>query len=303
MALSLLIALALALILLGASLFFASQVIYPKTQGLEATYRIEVDKGLIDEAVWASWEKREVSIASPFGYQMGGLYLPLEASSKTVIIVHGVTYTHFGSVKYVEAFRARGYNALLIDLRRHGATGGPNTTFGYYEKRDMVAWTDWALAELGPGGRVGSHGESMGAAIVLEHAGIDPRLSFVVADCAFSDLARLLAFRLKEDFRLPAFPLVALSGLVCRLLTGMSYAEVKPLADAMRIQAPLLFIHGEADTYILPSMSREMHEVRLRRGLPSRIHFAPGAGHAGSYASNPAEYRNLIDGFLASFVS
>jgi fermentation-respiration switch protein FrsA (DUF1100 family) len=232
---------------------------------------------------------------------MRGVWLPLAGSGKAVIIVHGFTYTRWGSSKYIDCFRSRGWSVLTIDQRYHGATGGADSTFGYYEKEDLRAWVDWVLAELGPGAIVGTHGESMGAATVLQHAGLDPRLSFVVADCPFSELGELLAFRLKADFHLPRWPFLPLADAAIALRTGgMRFGKVSPLKSCLAIKAPVLFVHGDADDYIPPAMSQEMHAARLAAGLPSSIYVAPGAVHAMSFDADPAEYGKRIGELLST---
>ncbi len=65
---------------------------------------------------------------------------------------------------------------------------------------------DWAFQQLDETGIVGTHGESLGAATTLQHAAIDKRISFAIADCPFSDLTELLKYRFKEDYHLPALP-------------------------------------------------------------------------------------------------
>lgn len=290
---------ALLAIAVAASVFFASQIVFPRCYSLAESHAIEVEKGYMDDAGYDALGKREVRATSPHGYAMCGTYVPLSGSKKTVIIVHGVTYNRWGSVKYLSVFRKSGYNVLMIDQRRHGASGGRSSTFGFFERDDMVAWTDWALSELGEGGIVGTHGESMGAAVVLLHAAIDPRPSFVVADCPFSDLRRLLAYHLALDYHLPAFPLLGLSSAMAFLLSGgMSFGAVSPLKEVTAIEAPVFFIHGDADRYIEPYMSREMHEARLAAGLRSRLYLAPGAEHAGSWAIDRAEYDRQVTSFL-----
>lgn len=289
----------IAVLLAAVAFILAACVVRPRTYSLKRSYGIEVDKGHLDPAVQGSWERREVRIASPWGYGMAADWFPLAGSRKALVIIHGFAYTRHGSAKYLGLFRSLGFSILAIDLRFHGATGGRNTSFGFYEKEDLRAWVDWVEGEEGAGCRVGTHGESMGAAIALQHAAVDPRVSFVVADCPFADLRGLLAYKLRHDFRLPSFPFLGLANAAARVITGgMDFGAVRPMDAAAAIDAPVLFVHGDADVFIPPESSRAMHAARLAAGKPSWLYIAPGAGHALSYDVDPPEYGRRLRSFL-----
>ncbi|HPH95461.1 MAG TPA: alpha/beta hydrolase [Anaerolineaceae bacterium] len=280
----------------GLGLFFASKIIYPHTFSYEQTRQWDVEAGKINEKEFDSWSREEILIPSPYGYNLYGQYFPLPGSKKTAIIAHGITYTIYGSVKYMKLFRNRGFNVLLYDHRNHGRSGGKNTTFGYYEKEDLKSVVDWALNRLGPGGKVGTHGESMGAAIVLQHAAIDPRLSFVVADCPFSTLEGQLTYRLGVEYHLPPFPMLNLADFFCWLQTGMKIKEVSPISAVRQFSTPLLLAHGKDDDYIPPAMSQALYDAKTN-GL-RQLYLAPNAKHAEAFWKNPVEYDQKVGEFL-----
>ena len=156
------------LFLVGAGWYFSGLVLRPRLYGYDETWDIEVGKGRIDPLWWNSLPTQEVWIDSPFGYKIHALWVPNAASKQTVILVHGITYTLWGSVKYMPLFWNRGFNVLLIDNRHHGKSGGRNCTFGFRERWDVKACVDWVYGQTGQDSIVGLHGESMGAAIVLQ---------------------------------------------------------------------------------------------------------------------------------------
>ena len=155
---------------------------------------------------------------------------------------------------------------------------------------------DWALSQLGPGGKVGTHGESLGAAISLHHAAIDPRISFAIADCSFSNLRELFTTRIYADYHLPAFPFVNIAGWLCSRQLGFSLEEASPISSIMQVRSPVLFIHGQEDRYIPPSMSQDLYDNKLTgvRGL----YLVPGAGHADALVKDRAEYDLQVGLFL-----
>ncbi|MGQ0453143.1 alpha/beta hydrolase, partial [Bacillus sp. SS-TM] len=96
----------------------------------------------------------------------------------------GETVNKINSVKYANLFLKRGYNVLIYDHRRHGKTGGKTTSYGYYEKHDLKSVVDWLKNRFGTNITLGIHGESMGAATLLQYAGlVEDGADFYIADC------------------------------------------------------------------------------------------------------------------------
>jgi pimeloyl-ACP methyl ester carboxylesterase len=284
------------LLFIGVGYFFCVRLIYPRVYPVEYTYTHEVEEGKIVEADYNAWPKQQFQIASPYGYQLNAIYFPQTGSQKTVVMSHGITWSLFGMVKYMACFYKRGYNVLLYDLRHHGSSGGPNTTFGFYEKHDLKVVVDWAFAQLGPDGKVGTFGESLGGATTLQEAAMDPRLTFVAVDCPYADLRRLLVTRLKKDFHLPLPFLIDIASWWCGRLSGMTIGKVSPIAGIPNIQVPMLFLHGANDAYIPPEHSVDMARAGGERAT---LYLAPNAGHAQAYWNNREEYDFVLGEFLA----
>ncbi len=286
----------LVILLLTVGIYFARVVTWPKTFGFKETYEIEKEKGKLIEEEYLAWKQEEVVIQSPYGYPLYGQYFPINGSSRTIILSHGITYNLYGSVKYMPIFRDLGFNILIYDLRFHGRSGGKYSTFGFYEQHDLQAVTDWVVEKTGPDTLIGTHGESMGAAISLLHAALDPRISFVISDSSFSDLFRLLAHRIRIDYHLPAFPFLHIASLMSRLMSGMSFHSVSPDLAAAGISAPVLFAHGAADTFIPVSMAHKLFENKTNG--PRSLYLAPGAEHAETFWSDPVPYTQAVHEFL-----
>jgi fermentation-respiration switch protein FrsA (DUF1100 family) len=289
------IILVMTILLLALGYYFATRVIYPRRFSVQKTIEIETEKGKLGD--FDLWSKEEVHIPSPFGYDLFGYYLPLPGANKTIVISHGITYTLFGSVKYIPIFRKRGFNVLIYDLRNHGHNSHLNTTFGWYEKHDLQAVVQWAYNRLGADGVVGTMGESMGAGITLQHIPLEPRLAFAIADCPFSDLPLLLKTRIKADFHLPGFPLLNLANLWTRLICKFDINRVSPMRDIAQTLTPLLVLHGDLDTYVPTYMGIQLSQV-ARPGY-SQLYLSPNAAHAEAFWTNPIEYDQAVGQFLA----
>jgi hypothetical protein len=287
--------------MLGVSWHFSNIILHPKTRTPDNSFAYMVEEGHLVPEAFAALPKEEVWIDAPGGYPLYGLYIPADESpgggvSKTVIIAHGITATLYHGVKYLWPYRKRGFNVLLVEHRNHGRSGGTTTTYGYYEKHDIKAWVDYVKARNGEAELVGTHGESMGAAIVLQHAAIDRRVAFVVADCPYASAKEEFAYRLKAEYRLPGWILIPLASWITKLRSGFGYGEASPIESIRELTIPVFLIHGSADTYIPPEASIKLYRAKPQ---PKKLWLAPDARHAGSWATHPEAYDAHIGEFLA----
>ncbi len=92
------ITIALIALMTASSIFFAAKVIYPKVLSLEETRLSEIENDRYDETEYNQWHREEVTISSPFGYDLACAYFPLEGAQKTVILSHGITWSRYGSI-------------------------------------------------------------------------------------------------------------------------------------------------------------------------------------------------------------
>jgi fermentation-respiration switch protein FrsA (DUF1100 family) len=272
-------------------------VIWPTVNSYDETFRTEIKFKRFSEEWFRSLPKEEFFIASPNGYDLHAVYIPAPGrSDKTIIFVHGHRFSLMGDYKYLTMFRKRGYNALLFDSRYHGKSGGENTTFGVYEKKDLEACVDWVMRRNGPDSLVGVHGESMGSAVCVMHAAKDQRPAFYILDGCMADLSRLLEYRLWHTYRLPPQPIVDAASIVSKLRGGIFFGDVSPILEIKKAGAAFLFIHGEKDNEIPPLNSEHLYQEC--RGM-KKIWICPGAGHSKSIFIQPDEYDRRVGEFLA----
>lgn len=286
------------LLLIILSYRFSNFVINPKTKDYDYTMQFILDKDEISYNYFDNLEKKELWIDSKFSYKLHAVFID-NNSKKTIILCHGITWSLFGSIKYIKIFYNLGYNVLLYDHRNHGKSGGKNTTLGYLEKNDLLTCVSWVINNIGTDSIIGVHGESMGAATALQHANIDDRISFVIADCPFSNLGKLLKYRLKIEYKLPSFPLYFITKIIIMLKTSANIDKVSPIDDLDTINTPILFIHGLDDDYIPHSMSIDMYNKKKDK---KDILLVKGAKHAKSYKTEPSIYESKLKNFLDSII-
>jgi pimeloyl-ACP methyl ester carboxylesterase len=206
----------------------------------------------------------------------------------TVIYLHGIADNRGSAAGTISRFRARGFDVVAYDSRAHGESTGDACTYGFFEKQDLHRVIDTA----GPGPVI-LIGSSLGAAVALQEAADDPRVSAIVAAETFSDLRTVATERAPWFFTQGtidrAFGAAGVEG-------RFRVADVQPQKSAERITAPVLLIHGAADVETPPSHSQRVYAAL--KG-PKRLILVPGAGHNGSLRSEVwTEIERWIDEVL-----
>jgi len=160
---------------------------------------------------------------------------------------------------------------VAYDSRAHGESEGEACTYGWYEKQDLRRVID----TIAPGPIV-LVGASLGAAVALQEAAIDPRVTAVVAAEGFSDLRTIATERAPFVF----------TGQILRRAFSLAEEEghfpidgVRPESAASHLSIPVLLVHGGADSDTPPEHSRRVFAALTGS---KQLIVVPGARHNGS---------------------
>lgn len=252
-----------------------------------------------DQAWFFDQKPQDLWIQSKDHLKLHAYYLPsIKPPSVLVILHHGYATSAKMMASYAKFYRAH-YDAaiLAIDMRAHGQSEGKFLGFGWLEKDDTRLWIDQMNALLDQPLPIILHGISMGASTILNLAGNDcpAQVKAVIADSGFSDLNRQFKRQFKEIFNLPAFPLIPLGSLWCRIILGFSFKTASPINTASQITVPTLIIHGLKDMFVPHPMSDDLYAALT---CPKQLVHYPNAPHALTYPLNQDDYENQVLTFL-----
>jgi uncharacterized protein len=186
----------------------------------------------------------------------------------TLVYLHGIADNRTSGAGIVERFGRRGFEVVAYDSRAHGESQGDVCTYGFFEKQDLHRVLD--IVGLGPILLVGT---SFGAAVALQEAARDKRVTAVVAAETFSDL-RTVATERTPFFFTPG--VIARAFLLAEEQGHFRVDAVSPVLAAAEITIPVLLIHGAADSDTPPDHSRR---VLAALAGPKRLILVPGARH------------------------
>lgn len=281
----------LLIIILALSSFISKQVFKPAIWDYQKTYDYEVEKGHFDPEYFSTYNIEDVYITNN-GLKLHGKFIN-QNTDKTIIIMHGHTYTLYGSYKYSKMFLDKGFNVLMPDQRYHGLSEGKNTTLGFLESKDLNQWIEFISKKITNNRVLGLHGESMGAATVLL-GGHHSSVSFIISDCSFSNLKIQTQDIIAKSSIIPRSIIYPIA-LISRVLYKAPLLKINPITNIKNITAPILFIHGDSDTYIgldhLNRLAKDKKET-------DEVYVCTGANHAQSFNTNSELYEKTVDVFL-----
>lgn len=247
---------------------------------------------------------RDTTITAPDGAQLHALYAEApQPTPRTAVIVHG--YTDCAARMLMIGYlyhHGMGCNILLPDLRYHGASDGEAIGMGWTDRLDVLRWIEVADERFGGGTRQVVHGISMGAATTMMVSGEERLPACVrcfVEDCGYTSVWDEFRKELREQFSLPAFPLLHAASALCAWRYGWSFREASALEAVRRSRLPMLFIHGDADTFVPTWMVYPLYEAKPG---DKELWIVPGATHATSYRDRPEEYTRRVEEFVERYI-
>lgn len=238
------------------------------------------------------------------GTRLHALYVrAVPASTRTAVIVHGYTDNAIRMLMIGHLYSHElGYNILLPDLRYSGLSEGDHFQMGWNDRTDLLQWMDVAHSLYGDSTTLVVHGISMGAATTMMASGELPQRPYVrcyVADCGYTSVWDEFQHQLKEQFHLPAFPLLYTTDWLCRQKYGWGFREASALKQVARCPLPMLFIHGEADTFVPTTMLLDLYQAKP---APKDLWIAPDSEHALSYRDHTQEYVRRVRIFTEKYM-
>lgn len=259
-----------------------------------------------EESSAQSWfanpeNRKEWQQTSADGLKLSAIYLPATDSRKTAIVAHGYMGNAETMANYAKMFHDLGYNVLVPDARGHGKSEGDYIGFGWHERKDYVKWIDQVLETNGQSEEIVLYGISMGAATVMMTSGepLPTNVKAIIEDCGYSSVNEELAYQLNELFSLPPFPLIQVTSLMTKIRAGYFFGEADAIKQLEKNQLPMLFIHGDADTFVPYEMLDKVYQAT---NGPKEKYIVPGAEHAKAYSIDPENYQKTVSSFLEKYV-
>lgn len=219
----------------------------------------------------------------------GWLVRAFPDSRDCAVLATGIRGNRTSVLAGAEWYLARGWSALVVDLRATGESDGGRVSMGWHEAADLRAW--YALLRERGFTRLCAHGQSLGAAAI---AYSDLPWDLMVLESCYVDIDEALRARL---------PWVPVPGLLLWPLrrsaewwSDTSAAMLRPGEALVKRRLPTLFLCGAADTKVGNDGTQRL--AAACAAADERVVLIAGAGHEDLLAAD----RAAVLAALAAFV-
>lgn len=237
-----------------------------------------------------------------FDKETGDDYDLLGAYGATVV-VHGYCDNCARMMRYYYLhYEVLHRNCLVPDLYSHGLSEGENIRFGWLDRLDLTKIWLPMTHNIWPDLNIVQHGLSMGGATTMMTSGeeIPDSLNLIgfIEDCGYNSTYEQLSEKIKTEVGLPAFPFLDAADILCKWRFGWSMKESDAEKQLAKCTRPMLFIHGDADSYVPFYMLQKNYDAKTQGYKEMWV--APGSEHAQSIHDRWEDYISHVKNYIAT---
>ena len=226
-------------------------------------------------------------IAPSFAPRVEVWWLPhASQNAPTLLYLHGTFRTLYDNLHKIEALREAGFSVLALDYRGWGRSTPIIPSEQTIIQDANLAWTELQRREPRAARRV-IYGHSMGSGVAVDLAS---RLR------TSTDYGALIL-----ESALTSFPDVAReAGFLASVLVRLNDERFDSLEIISRVQAPLLMIHGSADSTIPLRLGQQLFAAA---NAPKQWLTIEGGNHSDLDQVGHAAYQATLKRFINDFLT
>lgn len=308
----LIIVIVVLILFIGMSYYIGTEVFAGSTQLVTCEETSEVGEGFwkkynIDYDEFCSTymiEKLEITssfdghiIPADYIYALGQ---EENKDNQTVILVHGLGGNRYSNYPLAEMFLQKGYNVLTYDQRSSNENTAQYTTFGYWEKYDLIDYIDYVYS-YAPEQVIGIWATSFGGAtagLAMGEQDVESKVDFLILDCPVSDMKWMVEEEMRKmDIGLPISYMTFCGNVVNKMELGFSYDDAN-VSDAISdVEIPVLVINSAADKLTPQFMGQDIYDS-IHNEEMKMIWTVKDSAHTEMWLDYNQEYREKVQELL-----
>lgn len=250
------------------------------------------------DKAWVEDKAESIYIENDDGKELHALeIINKNISHSYVVMCHQYGESASSMGEYAKHFYELGFNIILPDLRGHGESEYSDVSMGWLDRLDILKWVG-KITENDPEARIVLFGVSLGGTAVTMAAGeeLPENVRAVIADSCYSDVRKVMKTYIGDELKLPAFPILNIASRFCEIKNGWSFKTASTVQQSSKITVPILFIHGEEDTFANIGQSNEIFEVCSSENVEQKV--IQDGVHGKNLKTDESTYWSAVDMFI-----
>jgi fermentation-respiration switch protein FrsA (DUF1100 family) len=245
----------------------------------------------------AGLPQENITLETFDGWKLSCWFIPQNKRPRgTIIYLHGVGDCKIAGMAFARSLYEKGFNIFLYDSRQHGESEGSYCTYGFYEKYDVSSVIRYLRSRKDRRiGKIGLFGSSMGGAVAIQAAAINPHISAVISECSYTSLRIVFVDYQKRIIKLPWHFLRNIALVQSQKIANFKARLVSPVEDIKRVHVPILIVHGKNDSFIKSEYSKLLYDAANE---PKRLLLIDNAGHNDVWDVGGAAYKDSVVSFF-----
>ncbi len=249
----------------------------------------------------AERECEAVAVKAYDGVKLVGHIYRAESPKRIMIAMHGWRSSwsqDFGTI--AEFWKDSGCTVIYAEQRGQNASGGKYMGFGITERRDVLAWINYANKKFGTDMPLYLAGVSMGASTVLMSAEFElpANVRGIVADCGFTNPDEIWKYVVRKNLGVSYKLRRKLAFYIYKRRTGFHPDSASTVEAVGKGRVPILFIHGEDDNFVPVEMTLKNYEACTS---PKSLLIVPEANHGMSHYKDRQRYETAFSEFWRAY--
>jgi len=191
-------------------------------------------------------------------------------------------------------------DVLYVEQRGHGESEGEYIGFGLLERFDCLRWINHVNSQNTNNLPIYLVGISMGASTVLMASGSEmpSNVKGIIADCGFTSPKEIFSHVARNKFKIPLLFRQNLVDEYCKSKINFASDGFSTLTAMKKCSVPVLFIHGENDTFVPIDMTYQNFKACRAEKM---LFTVPCATHALSYVYDKDGYEKNVREFFQKY--
>lgn len=292
-----------AVLFLGFTAFLGKQIVAGSTQLVTNEKTSDVHKEHFEkhdfdyDAFSQAYTIEKLELKSSFDeHIIPADYIHSDKTDKgTVIMIHGLGGNRKTTYLIAEFFLQNGYSVIAYDQRSSGENTAEKTTFGVWEKYDLIDCIKYAKT-IDPNKKIGVWGESFGGATAIQgvaYEQVQDDVAFMILDCPVGNMEWMVSEEMKSmDMGIPLEYMIWAGNMMNKITLGFSYDDADATELAKNIHIPTLIINSEVDDVTPYFMGKDIFDNLSSKNKD--LWTVKDSKHVEMWFDHNEEYRNKV---------